>query len=253
MLRLPSPSLAISITALVISLGGAGYTATGGNFILGATNSANAVTRLVGAIPNSALRVENPTNAAGATGINITTNASRPPLVVSSDAKVQRLNADLLDGVDSSDFGRLFAFDTFGASKDLVSGNNYVFTLPFTPDLKGRCLVTVSAQIRGNLTSDVGPFLRAAIRVGDSAPKNDNDSGHYFLHFSDLDYAPDMTRSATFLVSAGQSVKFGAFFGEVPPDWAGTTADVHVTILCTTVGQLSTPVSAEAKANDKQG
>jgi hypothetical protein len=104
MRRVPSPSLAISILALIVALSGAGYSATGGNFILGKSNNASSQTRLVTTLNGAAFRVDNASTAASATGVTIATNAARPPLVVTSSAKVARLNADKLDGLDSTQF-----------------------------------------------------------------------------------------------------------------------------------------------------
>ncbi len=101
MFRLPSPSFVVSLLALLIALGGAGYSATGGNFILGKFNSATTQTKLVTPLAGAALRVDNTSAAANATGITILTNASRPPLVVTSSTKVANLNADKLDGIDN--------------------------------------------------------------------------------------------------------------------------------------------------------
>ena len=47
MFRRPSPAIVISLLALFIALGGAGYSATGGNFILGRSNSASSQSALV--------------------------------------------------------------------------------------------------------------------------------------------------------------------------------------------------------------
>jgi hypothetical protein len=96
MRRYPSPSLVVSITALVVALGGASYSATGGNFILGQANSASTQTRLVTPLNGGAFRVDNISTAANATGMTIVTNAARPPLAVTSSVKVARLNADLI-------------------------------------------------------------------------------------------------------------------------------------------------------------
>src|SRR5438128_1596778 len=102
MLRFPSSAHAISILALLISLGGAGYSATGGNFILGKSNSANTQTRLASPLAGPAFRVDNTSAASGATGMTIITNAARPPLTVNSSVKVANFNADKLDGIDSA-------------------------------------------------------------------------------------------------------------------------------------------------------
>ena len=77
--------------ALVVGLGGVGYAATGGNFILGGANSANRTSNLSSSA-GSALFLSAPSTAA--------------PFGVSNSVKVARLNADLVDGLDSSAFQR---------------------------------------------------------------------------------------------------------------------------------------------------
>ena len=80
MIRLPSPSMFVSITALVIALGGAGYSATGGNFILGQVNSADDRTILASPINDRALQVTNNDTGNGATALGLSVAAGRPPL-----------------------------------------------------------------------------------------------------------------------------------------------------------------------------
>lgn len=77
--------------ALVVGVGGVGYAATGGNFILGFANSANKTSTL--------------TNTAG-TALSLRAPATSAPLAVNNSVKVARLNADLIDGLDSSAFQR---------------------------------------------------------------------------------------------------------------------------------------------------
>jgi hypothetical protein len=115
----PSPSLVVSITALVVALGGAGYSATGGNFILGQANSASTQTALSASLNGRALQLTN-TNAGGnaaALGLNVA--AGHPPLSVNSAVKVANLNADKLDGLNSTQFPR-----TSVVSFNLAPGEN---------------------------------------------------------------------------------------------------------------------------------
>jgi hypothetical protein len=122
MFRLPSPSFAVCLLALLIALGGAGYSATGGSFILGAANSATSQTRLVAPVAGSAFRIDNTSTAAGASGMTIITNAARPPLAVNSSVKVVNLNADRLDGFDSASFTRTTVVP-FNLAAGAVSGS----------------------------------------------------------------------------------------------------------------------------------
>ena len=88
---------ALALLALFIALGGAGYSATGGNFILGRTNSASLQTRLITPLAGAAFRVENASTAAGATALAIVTARTRPPFLVTSSVKVPDLNADSME------------------------------------------------------------------------------------------------------------------------------------------------------------
>jgi hypothetical protein len=86
---------------LVLS-GGVAYAATGGNFILGTPNSANATTGLssnVASGPTLDL-----TNTGGQPAASFTGGAGAAPFAVNSTRKVAKLNADRLDGIDSTGF-----------------------------------------------------------------------------------------------------------------------------------------------------
>jgi hypothetical protein len=60
----PSPAMLVALLALFVALGGAGIAATGGNFILGQQNAADATTDLQGAVGAPQFRVTN-SNASG--------------------------------------------------------------------------------------------------------------------------------------------------------------------------------------------
>jgi hypothetical protein len=110
------------IATSAVALAGSGV---GGVFSLGVSNSVDAKTTLAGASPGIQLEVKN-TNAAGRNGLAVTSansyptgaftntgggpagafvaNAGAAPFTVSSTTKVGNLNADRLDGLDSSAF-----------------------------------------------------------------------------------------------------------------------------------------------------
>lgn len=130
--RVRPPSLAasaflIAIAALFVALGGPGYAATGGSFILGQSNSTNDTSVLAGSPAGDQLDVANlntgasakglgvlgksPTapaanvaNAGGGPALSLTVNNGASPFTTSSAVKVANLNADLLDGLDQSAF-----------------------------------------------------------------------------------------------------------------------------------------------------
>jgi hypothetical protein len=89
--------------ALVLGVASAGLGATGGNFILGNANSAGAVSKLTASIANPALQLVNQSTASGATALGLNVASGKPPLKVNATAgKATNLNADRLDGLDSS-------------------------------------------------------------------------------------------------------------------------------------------------------
>lgn len=97
-----TPSMAVSLLALVIALGGAGYAATGGAFILGFTNSAAKPSALSSKINDRALTIGNLNVGAQATALGLFVAPGHPPLTVNSTGKVKNLNADLIDGRDGA-------------------------------------------------------------------------------------------------------------------------------------------------------
>ncbi|TMJ97529.1 MAG: hypothetical protein E6G67_02615 [Actinobacteria bacterium] len=100
--RRPSPSLVLSSLALFVALSGWGYAATGGNFILGHPNTAGNTSGLSSNVttgPTLALA-----NTGGKPAARFSANAGIAPLAISNGTKIANLNADRLDGLDSSGF-----------------------------------------------------------------------------------------------------------------------------------------------------
>ena len=90
--------------AVFLVLGGGAYAATGGNFILGRSNSASSRTSLSAPISDKALRVTNTSTGTGATALGLNVASGHPPFTVNSDTQVANLNADQLDGKNSAAF-----------------------------------------------------------------------------------------------------------------------------------------------------
>jgi hypothetical protein len=90
-----------SVIALFVALGGTTLAATGGNFILGQSNSATSTTSLSAGVTGPAFKVTNTSTGAAA---SFYAAAGRPALAVNTAAKVNKLNADQLDGMDSAAF-----------------------------------------------------------------------------------------------------------------------------------------------------
>jgi hypothetical protein len=93
----------VTIVAFIV-LGGVSYAATGGNFILGKSNSASSTTSLTAPVAGKGLQVTNTSTGAGATALGLNVASGHAPFTVNSGTKVKGLNADTLDGKDSASF-----------------------------------------------------------------------------------------------------------------------------------------------------
>ena len=133
----------ISCITLASSAALAG-TGIGAVFDIGATNTTNASTVLQGSTNGPQLRVvNNAASGAGAAGVGIHTATNKPPLAVNSRTKVTNLNADLLDGQDSTAFvgggGRIVSARLESAISS-VSSN--VLTVPGFGTMQSTCALT---------------------------------------------------------------------------------------------------------------
>ena len=103
--RRPSPTAALLVVSLVlflIGVAGIADAATGGNFILGQPNTADAQTELTANIAGPALRVTNNGTDPAATGLVVNVASGHSPLRVNSATRVANLNADKVDGLDAN-------------------------------------------------------------------------------------------------------------------------------------------------------
>jgi hypothetical protein len=91
----------VTILAFVV-LGGMSYAATGGNFILGKSNTASSKSTLSAPIADKALTVTNNSTQGGASALGLNVASGHPPFKVNSPTKVANLNADQVDGLDGS-------------------------------------------------------------------------------------------------------------------------------------------------------
>jgi hypothetical protein len=100
--------MCVALASMILSLGGVGYSATGGNFILGRANVAGTQTSLAAspALNGRVMQVTNSSTGGNATALGLNVAAGRPPMAVNSAVKVVNLNVDKLDGLDSLHFAR---------------------------------------------------------------------------------------------------------------------------------------------------
>lgn len=93
-----------AVVALVLGTGTT-YAANGGHFVLGRTNNATTYSTL--------------TNSQG-TALVARSKAGKPSILVSDTARVPKLNADMVDGLDSSDLARDVNVGTVVAVGELI-------------------------------------------------------------------------------------------------------------------------------------
>lgn len=103
-----------AVTVLVLAANTVALAATGQGFILGASNSANKVTKLSRTTSGSVLSLHSK-------------SAANAPLTVNGRGKVTNLNADLLDGLDSTSL-RAKTYIYSLPSQNLVSVMNVIFS-----------------------------------------------------------------------------------------------------------------------------
>jgi hypothetical protein len=129
MMKRPSPSLAISLLALFVALGGAGIAANGGPLLLGRINGATVETMLVAPIGTPAFRVQNTNAGPNATALNLIVAAGKPPMKVNSAGLVQLLNADRLDGRHANEVLRVARAGLDESGTGLVPTDKVTVTL----------------------------------------------------------------------------------------------------------------------------
>lgn len=133
-----SHATVVAYLALFMAMAGTASAATGGTFILGTSNTAESQTTL--------------TTSAGS-ALSLNSPAGVAPLRVNRTTKVTNLNADLLDGRDSTGFLRLGASNAQTARTTLT--NTEGIPLRLTPKA-GSAPLTVDSNVRvANLNADL--------------------------------------------------------------------------------------------------
>jgi hypothetical protein len=182
-----SPSMAVALLALFVALGGVGIAATGGNFILGVPNTATSPTELSasGAASTSALKVTNTNTATGSTALELNVPAGKAPMKVNSKTKVTNLNADLLDGLESTAWVRRGVALNVNVNPSLASGAVDVTNTGSGNGVQGKTNDAGGSAVYGE---HIGPGgYGVAGRAGDSghAIYGDNTGNGFAGYFED--------------------------------------------------------------------
>lgn len=182
--RRPSAAMCVASLALFAALGGVGVAATGDPWILGQSNSASTPTELTAPVNGSGLAISNSSTGANSTPLTLTAAPGRAPMKVNRTTRVTNLNADLLDGVNSTAFLRQGVATSQNVSS--AGGLVDVTNTGFTNGVLGRTTWHSAAGVYGENTSEGG--YGVAGRVGRFAGKavyGDNLEGGWAGFFED--------------------------------------------------------------------
>jgi hypothetical protein len=92
---------ALTLGTASAALAGSGV---GGVFNLGKINTVNAISKLKGSVDGASLLIDNTSSGANATALSLHAESGKAPMRVDSSTQVTNLNADQLDGKDSTNF-----------------------------------------------------------------------------------------------------------------------------------------------------
>ncbi len=182
-----SPSMAVALLALFVALGGVAVAATGGNLILGVPNTATSPTEVSasGAASSSTLKVTNTNTANGSTALELNVPTGKAPMEVNSSTKVTNLNADLLDGLESTSWVRRGLAINHNVSPTLGSGVVDVTNTGSGNGVQGNTNDLAASGVYGEHTGPGGSGV--AGRAGDSghAVYGDNTGNGFAGYFDD--------------------------------------------------------------------
>jgi hypothetical protein len=151
-LKKASPAMIVACLSLSIALSGVTYAATGGNFILGQSNSATTQSSLSSNVASAPTL--NLVNTGGRPAARFQANGGTAVFTVSNSTKIPNLNADLLDGLDSGNFVQGAAGRSLYTRRTLAAegGEVTLLTFPGFFDLVAQC-TSGRAEIRLRNTS----------------------------------------------------------------------------------------------------
>jgi hypothetical protein len=150
----PAHATVVAYLALIVAMSGTAAAATGSAFVLGRDNTAGRTSSL--------------TSRAGAP-LELVGPAGKPPLWVSSSAKVPRLNASRLDGVPARHFARQLCHTS--RDDDMIAQRYCTRIVTVSAPLTdtGYVSQTVQSAPGGAVRCPFGFAISGGYRLGDSA------------------------------------------------------------------------------------
>jgi len=168
-------------------------TTTATAILKGVSNTASAVTTLVNSGNGEALRLE---AKSGNPALNLPAQTGTAPLAVNSETRVDHLNADKLDGLDSGAFlganGTATNADTLDHrdSTDFLAANGKAVDSSHADQADQATSATNAANADKLDSKDSTDFLGATAKAADSDKLDGKDSqdfmtGHYYIRTTD--------------------------------------------------------------------
>jgi hypothetical protein len=143
----------------------------GSVFKLGVTNTVNAISKLTGSVAGSSLQIINSSTATGATALELQVTPGKPPLKINRTTKVANLNADLLDGSDSTQLAPVLrAQEDATDVGTTVSGTTEVNSVPIEVPVDGVLLISGTAYVNSFEESAIDYILNPKVDGSDATP-----------------------------------------------------------------------------------
>jgi hypothetical protein len=151
--------------ALAFGMASTAFGANGGNFILGSlNNSATAITKLTGNVNGPAMQVVNNNADLNDTALSLLVDKGEEPIRVNSAGKVTNLNADKVDGKDSTMFAGTGNSAYRGGSSYCNSPE--VLSIPFSVNKESLVYASGHAEVQANGNPGVGTLMDIDLRNG---------------------------------------------------------------------------------------
>src|SRR5215207_2445537 len=143
----------------------------GSVFKLGVTNTVNAISKLTGSVAGSSLQIINSSTGTGATALELQVTPGKPPLKVNGTTKVANLNADLLDGSDSTQLAPVLRAQEDATDVGItVSGTTEVNSVPIEVPVDGVLLISGTAYVNSFEESAIDYILNPKVDGSDATP-----------------------------------------------------------------------------------
>ena len=160
--------LAVVLGVAATALAGTGV---GAPFNLGRDNTVNRLSTLVGSVGSGAnLLIDNNSTNRNATALNLQVEPGRAPLRVNSSTKVGKLNADMLDGQDSSSLLVTGDGKEGGFTNINGCGSGPVLSYPLTLTRSARIFATASSTYGRSNPGPERPTIRIHLLDSSNTP-----------------------------------------------------------------------------------